>query len=60
MIERYMDYKRRKELDKQARDMWIDLIATGRYKGQDAAETLTYVNTVLTAYYDTFYPRIKS
>lgn len=60
MIKRYMDYKRRKELDKQARDMWIDLIHTGKYKEADVTEVLCFANEALTMFYDTFYPRIKS
>lgn len=60
MISKYLDYKRRKELDKQARDMWADLIRTGKAFGEDVTETTAYANTALAAYYDAFYPRIKS
>lgn len=60
IIKKYLDYERRKELDKQARDMWTDLVSTGRYKGEDVTETMAYANTALAAYYDAFYPRIKS
>lgn len=60
MIAKYMDYRRRKELDKQARDLWVDTFSTIHYKDVDEEKGISHANGVVMAFYEAFYPRIKS
>lgn len=60
IIKKYLDYKRRKELDKQARDLWVDTFSTIHYKDVDKEKGISHANGVVAAFYDAFYPRNKS
>ena len=60
MIAKYMDYRRRKELDKQARSLWLDTFATIHYKDVDEEKGISHSNIAVRAFYDAFYPRSKS
>lgn len=60
MIAKYMDYRRRKELDKQARDLWVDTFSTIHYKDMDEEKGIGHANGVVRAFYAAFYPNHKS
>lgn len=60
MIRKYLDYKRRKALDKQARDLWVDTFSTVNYKGLDKDKGITDAHEAVKAFYAAFYPNHTS
>lgn len=60
MIKKWRDYKRRKEIDKQARELWIDAFTTGLYKDRKADECIAWAHSTVASFYDAFYPNHKS
>lgn len=60
MIRKYLDYKRRKELDEQARDLWVDALRNANYKDLDNAKGIADAHEVVKAFYAAFYPNHTS
>ena len=60
MIKKWRDYKRHKEIDKQARDIWADAFRTANYRCLDDDKMISLAHGAVSAFYDAFYPRIKS
>lgn len=59
MISKYLDYKRRKELDAQAQFLWRQcLLMRGESSTTEAA--IQHAHKTLAAFYDAFYPNHKS
>ena len=60
MIAKYRDYRRRKELDKQARYLWVDTFTNIQYKDMDYEKGIGHANSAVRAFYAAFYPDHKS
>lgn len=60
MISKYLDYKRRKALDEQARSLWLQAAYEAIYNTDRSVEEMVgRANVLLTHFYETFY-RSKS
>lgn len=60
MINKYLDYKRRKALDEQARSLWLQAAYEAIYDADKSVEEVVgRANVLLAHFYETFY-RSKS